>query len=160
MTDINEGVCPCGSGKTLGQCCGMAISGEKPAETAEALMRSRYTAYSLGDEAYLLASWYPQTRPESLDLELANLTWTGLEIVQCQAGGPGDLRGLVEFVAHYDKGGRQGQVHETSRFQKQAGVWLYVDGDLKTIDKPGRNAPCPCGSGKKYKRCCGSASSA
>lgn len=159
MTDVKEAMCPCGSGKTLDQCCRLAISGERPAETAQALMRSRYTAYTLGEEAYLLASWHPQTRPASLDLELADLVWTGLEIVQCQAGEASDQRGVVEFIAHYEKGGRQGQVHETSRFEKQAEAWLYVDGDLKTDQKPGRNAPCPCGSGKKYKRCCGSASS-
>lgn len=155
MTDVNEAPCPCGSGKALGQCCGPAISGQHPAETAEALMRSRYTAYTLGEEAYLLASWHPQTRPASLDLDASDLTWTGLDIVHCQAGTLSDQRGVVEFIAHYDKGGRQGQVHESSRFKKQAGAWMYFDGDLKTAEKPGRNAPCPCGSGKKYKRCCG-----
>lgn len=152
-----ESLCPCGSGKEFGACCGRYIGGV-PAPTAEALMRSRYTAYFLGDEAYLRHTWHSATRPESVDIQNGP-EWTGLEIRSTGAGGEPDEHGLVEFVARYVADGRPGALHESSRFLREDGRWVYVDGEIHRSpgqgEKVGRNAPCPCGSGRKFKRCCG-----
>lgn len=148
--------CPCGSGRTFGGCCGRYLGG-LPAPTAEALMRSRYTAYYLGDEDYLRRTWHSSTRPESLEME-AGPTWTSLEICATEEGAEADERGRVEFVARYVAEGRPGTLHESSRFLREEGRWVYVDGELYQQPgegKVGRNAPCPCGSGRKFKRCCG-----
>jgi SEC-C motif-containing protein len=147
--------CPCGSEKRLSDCCGRLLAGE-PADTAEALMRSRYSAYVLGNADYLLQSWHPSSRPDTIDLA-EGLQWTGLTIRACRAGGPADSEGTVEFLAHYVAGGRRGSLHETSRFVRENGHWLYLDGDIHEPGKTGtvgRNQACPCGSGKKFKRCC------
>jgi SEC-C motif-containing protein len=120
-------------------------------------MRSRFTAFVLGDSAYLLASWHPSTRPVELDLGDDATEWQGLTILSAEAGMQGDIKGVVEFAARYCRQEREGVLHERSRFLFETGKWFYLDGDIQP-DKPsrtGRNAPCPCGSGKKYKRCCG-----
>lgn len=94
-------------------------------------MRSRYSAYVRGEEAYLLATWHASTRPPSLDLaEDAATKWLGLEIKRTEAGGEQDQRGLVEFVARYKVGGRAHRLHEVSRFVREDGRWYYVDGDV------------------------------
>lgn len=120
-------------------------------------MRSRYTAFTRGDAAYLLATWHVSTRPAQLDLAADPVAWQRLDIRQTQAGGPEDARGKVAFVAHYLAGGQPGTLQENSRFVRENGRWLYVDGQIGESQpaQTGRNAPCPCGSGKKYKRCCG-----
>ena len=146
--------CPCGSGLCLGDCCLPLISGRAAAVSALALMRSRYTAYVLGRVDYLSASWHPATRPQQLELG-GNIEWLGLEVLSCKAGLEGDTKGSVEFVARYQQQDRKGQAHENSRFVREQGVWLYLDGDLKTAAVTGRNDPCTCGSGKKFKKCCG-----
>lgn len=153
MSD-NE-LCHCGSGHLSEECCLQYMSGPLNAPTAEALMRSRYTAYVLGDEAYLLTSWFHATRPEKLNLQQANINWSGLTICKTQGGKAGDQRGVVEFIAKYVEAGKAAQVHESSRFIYQQGRWFYVDGDLISENKIARNAECSCGSGKKFKRCCG-----
>ena len=121
--------CPCGSGRAFGACCGPALSGERPAPTAEALMRSRYTAFTLHDTAYLLASWHPSTRPQDLALaEHPPPKWIGLEV---RAHRPlAEDRAEVEFLARCRIGGRAQRLHETSRFVREDGRWYYVDGDL------------------------------
>lgn len=119
--------CPCGSGATYAACCGPLVRAEALAETAEALMRSRYTAYALGDAEHLLRTWHPRTRPVTLDLH-DNPTWTGLVVVATEGGGPGEVEGVVEFRAHWSAGGRSGELHEASRFERRAGRWFYVDG--------------------------------
>ena len=155
MSTNNElNVCPCGSGLDITECCQKIIDGKTPATTAEALMRSRYSAYVQADEAYLLATWHESTRPELLDLSSSGLVWTGLKVIRCTNGLSGDSRGMVEFIASYQLNGKDGQVHEMSRFVFEQGRWFYLDGDLQQ-QKVARNAACPCGSGKKYKRCCG-----
>ncbi|RLK49622.1 YchJ family protein [Microbacterium telephonicum] len=121
--------CPCGGGARFGDCCGPVLAGT-PARTAEALMRSRYTAFALGDAAHLADSWHPGTRPESLDLE-AGLRWVGLEIVDVVAGQPGDRRGVVEFRARWRQGRDAGELHERSRFAFQSGRWWYLDGAVR-----------------------------
>lgn len=120
-------------------------------------MRSRYTAFVLGATDHLQGTWHPSTRLAYLDMENAP-QWTGLEIRRTVGGGEADDRGTVEFVARYRTNGRPGALHETSRFLREDGRWYYVDGDIHEAPcarTPSRNAPCPCGSGKKYKRCCG-----
>lgn len=121
-------------------------------------MRSRYTAYTLGREGYLLASWHATTRPASIDAA-AGPEWLGLEVIDCRGGAQGEAVGEVEFRARYRDRGQPGALHERSRFCSEAGQWFYLDGTLfppTDVPQAGRNAPCPCGSGKKYKRCCAS----
>lgn len=120
--------CPCGSGNTYNQCCRQYHDG-KAAPTAEALMRSRYSAYVLRNGAYLHRSWHTTTRPNKKGLmQLPPTEWLGLEIVRTEQGGEQDATGLVEFIARYQDGGQTGQLHETSRFVKESGRWYYVDG--------------------------------
>ena len=149
-----DSLCPCGTGLKLTDCCLPRITGTAPAMTAEALMRSRYSAYVLANVDYLAASWHASTRPEKLDVS-GNIEWLGLDILACKAGLVADIKGTVEFIARYNQHGVAAAVRECSRFVKEQGTWFYVDGDLKTAAEPGRNAPCQCGSGKKYKKCCG-----
>jgi SEC-C motif-containing protein len=121
--------CPCGSGKDLAHCCGPFIAGEAQPQTAEALMRSRYTAYVLARSDYLTATWHATTRRNNVGLDPA-VRWLGLEIIRTEAGGPADREGVVEFVAHYKIAGRAYRLHEASRFLRRGGQWLYVHGDL------------------------------
>jgi SEC-C motif domain protein len=132
--------CPCSSGDTYGACCGRyhaalrapGGTSSSGAPTAEALMRSRYSAFVVGDAGYLLATWHPSTRPQGLDLD-DDVEWRRLDVVRTEAGGPFDETGVVEFVAHHrsrlDPGAR-GRLHETSGFVREDGRWLYVDGRL------------------------------
>ncbi|BAK77943.1 SEC-C motif domain protein [Pseudogulbenkiania sp. NH8B] len=126
-------LCPCGSRHPYADCCGLFIEHpECGAPTAEALMRSRYTAYTLGCETYLLATWQEATRPAGLDLadDAGKVKWLGLDIRRTEQGGVNDQTGIVEFVAHYKVGGRAHRLHETSRFQRDDGRWFYLDGAL------------------------------
>lgn len=161
--------CPCGSGLALAACCGPYLDRMVPAPTAEALMRSRYAAYARGDMDYLGKTLLPRKRAgfsiEATRAFCADVTWTGLTVLRTEAGGPDDETGVVEFVAHYEKAGEPQELHEVSRFKKKGGSWFYVDGQDGSVPQApapaqpapgvGRNSPCPCGSGKKYKRCCG-----
>ena len=120
--------CPCGAPLPLHQCCGRVHAGTAPAATAEALMRSRYSAFALGDRAYLLRSWHPTTRPADLTLDPGR-RWTHLEILSTTGGGLLHAEGTVEFRAHYRTAdGRPGSMHETSRFVRENGHWVYLDG--------------------------------
>lgn len=118
--------CPCLSGLTYGECCGRAHAGE-PAATAEALMRSRFSAFALGDVDYLLHTWHPHTRPGTLELD-ADLRWYRLDIGAVSAGGPLDHAGEVEFTAYYRSPEGAGSQHEHSHFTREGGRWLYRDG--------------------------------
>jgi SEC-C motif-containing protein len=95
------------------------------------------------------------TRPQELRLATQELVWSGLEVLGCRAGQPGDKAGRVAFIARYRQQGKPGELRENSRFVFENGRWCYVDGDLSANKKAGRNDPCPCGSGKKFKKCCG-----
>lgn len=121
--------CPCGSGRAYEACCGRYHAGE-PAPDAECLMRSRYSAYVRGLEAYLFATWHPSTRPASLGLDAEpRPQWLGLTV---KAHTPlDDSHATVEFVARYKLNGRAFRLHEVSRFERQAGRWLYVDGQMR-----------------------------
>ena len=120
--------CPCGSGKPYSDCCEPLISGAQTAASPEALMRSRYTAYTLGRGDYLHETWHPTTRRGELDLG-EPVSWLGLKILRTEDGGVTDSRGLVEFVARYRVEGRAHRLHEISRFQRRRGRWVYVDGE-------------------------------
>jgi SEC-C motif-containing protein len=156
--------CPCGLGESLETCCGPFIQGKEKPPTAEKLMRSRYTAYATGEVEYIGRTHHPKDR-EQFDREAAlrwskESTWHGIQIVSVQKGGTTDDEGFVEFVANYDVRGQMQRHHERSRFQRVDGDWYYVDGEMvkqtpfrKTSPEIGRNDPCPCGSGKKYKHC-------
>lgn len=119
--------CPCGSGAVRGLCCGPYLDGDAIAPTAEALMRSRYTAFVEERRDYLLRTWAEETRPEALDLD-PRQRWLGLSIRATYAGGVADDVGEVEFVARSRVGGRGLRLHERSRFRRANGQWVYVDG--------------------------------
>ena len=162
MSDsTDEKGCPCGSGEAFEACCGPYLSGEAVAPTAETLMRSRFTAYARQAFDYLTESWHSTTRPPELRAgDEAHVEWTRLEVLDRVAGGEGDEEGEVEFIAHYRLDGKPAQIRERSRFVREEGRWYYVDGHeppRRNPAKVGRNEPCPCGSGKKYKKCCGAA---
>ncbi|TXK17035.1 YchJ family protein [Homoserinibacter sp. GY 40078] len=120
--------CPCGSGRAFAVCCGAILSGGA-AVTAEALMRSRFTAFARGDAAYLLRSWHPSTRPGSLDVD-PEVQWRRLQIVDTVRGGEHDEDGVVEFRASFRGPEGAGLLHERSRFVRVGGRWVYVDGEV------------------------------
>jgi SEC-C motif-containing protein len=115
--------CPCGLGLAYAECCGPAHDGTPPA-TAEGLMRSRYTAFALGDPEYLLRSWDPATRPAAVEPD-PGVRWTGLDVLETSGGGLLDTEGVVEFVAHFRDNGQAGNVRERSRFIRRDGAWVY-----------------------------------
>jgi SEC-C motif domain protein len=119
--------CPCGSGTDVDECCGPLLRGERQAHTAEELMRSRYSAYASGHADHLFRTWHPRTRPADVAVG-ADVVWTGLEVLDTDAGGADDDRGEVEFSARFTASGRNGVLHERSRFERRAGRWFYVDG--------------------------------
>jgi len=155
--------CPCGSGSDFDACCGPYIDGQA-APTAETLMRSRYCAYTLNNQAYLIETLAPESREEEeLEAEQAsdsNVKWQGLEIRHTSEGGENDETGTVEFVAKYKVGDKPGVHHERSNFRREEGRWVCIGGEInpkqeqRIVTKVGRNDPCPCGSGKKFKKCC------
>lgn len=125
--------CPCGSGDTFDACCGPVLRQERRAATAQALMRSRFTAFAARDLEHLLRTWHPRTRParaELADSLAQEVRWLRLEVHATAEGGPFDDAGTVEFTAYSKSAeGRQEQ-HEISRFVREGGTWLYLDGDL------------------------------
>lgn len=155
-------LCPCGSRQNADDCCISIINGKKTAETPVQLMRSRYAAYKLGLADYVLESWHSGTAPGELRLD-GSTQWTGLKIISAsKISKECSLEvGYVEFIASYLINGAPGFMHERSRFVKERGYWRYIDGEqIETaaqynMSKTGRNDPCVCGSGKKYKKCCG-----
>jgi len=153
--------CPCGSDTPQEQCCDPYLKGQAIPPTAEALMRSRYVAYTQNNNEYIIETWHASTRPEDTNpADDSNVEWLGLQILRTEDGTPDDNKGIVEFRARCRVKGEAGGVDEASEFVKENGRWFYVDGfsiqPVKTRHlKIGRNDPCSCGSGKKYKRCCG-----
>jgi len=161
--------CPCGSGADLDECC-RPILGGAPAPTAEALMRSRYTAFVRGDRDHIenTYAWEARAReardnvlrPGVTDA-LPSVEWVGLKIFDIFRGGVDDDAGMVEFAARYRKDGALLVHRERSNFRREDGRWVYVDGDVipkvapEQVGKTGRNQPCPCRSVKKFKKCCG-----
>lgn len=128
MVDV---ICPCGSGDELAECCGPVLAGERPAATAEQVMRSRFTAFALGDAEYLVHSWVPETRPDRVTID-PDQQWTKLEIIDTVDGRELAATGVVEFRAHYERAGEPGSLHERSNFRRHQGRWVYVDGAVGT----------------------------
>jgi len=165
------GLCPCGSGLAYTECCQPLIAGTKLPSTAEALMRSRYSAYAKCEIDYIVDTCSPSERSEEkISVKetrkwAEESTWLGLEIVSTEKGGPQDDKGTVEFKAHYEREGKKEVHHERAAFERlgRDKRWYYASGKMvvetvrRETPKVGRNDPCPCGSGKKYKQCCGKA---
>ena len=154
-------LCPCGSGRNLEDCCGAVIAGA-PAATPEALMRSRYTAFVLGKLDHIDRSNAPEIRDDfnraEAERSVQECEWQGLEVMQATEDGD---TGTVEFMARFNRGGQTFVQHELASFCRRDGAWLYLSGKIspgppqRRFTKTGRNDPCTCGSGRKYKKCCG-----
>ncbi len=128
-TDRTSAPCPCDSGQLYGVCCAPLHTGT-PAASAEALMRSRYSAYVMRMGDYLLSSWHPKTRPPAMDFNPAITTrWLGLEIVRHAQTNADNA--VVEYIARWREGGHRAQkLHEISKFQRVDGNWFYLSGDI------------------------------
>ena len=122
----NPGLCPCESALAYAGCCGELHSGRVLAQSALQLMRSRYSAFTLGDADYLVKSWHPDTRPASVTIDESQ-RWIGLKIKTVSHGGADEGEGSVEFVARYKVQGKAYRLHENSRFRKLDGRWYYLD---------------------------------
>jgi len=145
-------------------CCGPLISGDDQAETAEALMRARYSAYVTGDVDFIISTQKDdgdETDRAATEAWSRESTWLGLEIVNVQDGQAIHDNGKVEFIARYSHKEDEQAHHEEAEFEKKDGAWRFVDAKMKnstfkrTTPKVKPNQPCPCGSGKKFKKCCG-----
>lgn len=158
--------CYCGSGIPYAACCEPVLAGVKAAPTAEALMRARYSAHAVNAFDFLEESLHSSTR-EAVDREKMrewseSVTWEGMEVHGAEAGGEGDEEGKVSFTAKYSVNGAGQELREDAVFVRENGAWRYLDGNVhghtpyrRETAKVGRNEPCPCGSGKKFKKCCG-----
>lgn len=158
--------CPCGSGRDYADCCQPFIQGDQNATTAEALMRSRYTAHVKGEIDYIYDTTHPSKQSGVNRKEVEDWSrksqWQSFEIVQIEEGGAEDTQGTVEFVATYRLKEKPVRHHEIAEFKKSNDRWYFFDGKaprpqtiIRQSPKVGRNDPCSCGSGKKYKKCCG-----
>ncbi|MBL8732708.1 MAG: YchJ family protein [Planctomycetes bacterium] len=158
--------CPCTSGKEFAVCCEPIITQQVKAQTAEQLMRSRYSAYALGHLDWIVDSQSPDGRQfvdkNATEQWSKRATWHRMEVLAVKDGGPDDTEGFVDFKAYYTIGGEDITHHEVASFRKEDGTWYFVDGvevkprPFKRLEKKvGPNEPCPCGSGKKHKKCCG-----
>ena len=163
--------CPCGSGARYSACCKPYHTGAAQPPTAEALMRARYSAFATSNADYIRDTLHPRARKDHDDDAVRRWAkeseWLGFEIVETRAGGVDDTRGTVEFIAHYKVNGEVNDHHERAEFARVDGRWTFVDGKqlagqpvVREAPKVGRNDPCPCGSGKKYKQCHGRAGAA
>lgn len=158
--------CPCGSTRAFSECCQNIIKGDSRADTAEALIRARYTAHTTGDMDFILATHHPSTRSDIDEAATrrwaSESTWLGLEILNVDGGSAEDSSARIEFMARYrDAARRRHTHHERGVFEKYHGQWYFRDAEVPDVDqfrrnkpKQGRNDPCACGSGKKYKKCC------
>lgn len=148
--------CACGTGKVYSDCCGVFIDHIKIPSTPEELMRSRYTAYSQANIDYIMQTMKSPASngfdPESARQWANNISWAGLDVLRTSHD---STHGIVEFIAYYYLDNKKHKLHEVSEFQFEKGKWYYVDGIQPDDKKIGRNDICPCGSQKKYKKCCG-----
>lgn len=148
-------LCPCGSAIEYSLCCQRYLSGGELAPSPAHLMRSRYCAFVKKDADYLVRTWHPTCQASAFRDDIQNgfarTEWLGLTVLATEAGrSPNE--GFVSFVARFRENSKNGAIIERSRFLKENGQWYYIDGARPLI---GRNDPCPCGSGKKFKKCCG-----
>lgn len=158
--------CPCGTEQEFSDCCEPYIQGKQKAETAERLLRSRYSAFTQMEMDYVLNTHDPKTRHEA-DMEAnknwaESVDWMGLDVVGITGGGKKDQEAYIEFKAYYEDDEGEQEHHELSEFRKYNGKWYFVKAQhphsetyVREEPKIGRNDPCVCGSGKKYKKCCG-----
>jgi len=159
--------CPCGSGRTYDSCCEPFISGQALPPTAEALMRSRYSAFTVKAIDYLYQSRLPDQRVDVNRSMLENWAnaaqWQGLEIHSIEGDGPDRTEAIMDFSAHFRMAERKLVHREVATFRREGGRWYYVNGRLgaaapsgpvRAATAAGRNDPCPCGSGRKFKKCC------
>ncbi|HEX5883171.1 MAG TPA: YchJ family protein [Pyrinomonadaceae bacterium] len=163
MTEDNQ-ICPCGSGVPFADCCEPIINGTRESQTAEELMRARYSAFVTGAIDFIVGSTHSRTRKE-IDLSFIRewsqtSTWRGLQILEIKQ--VNDNKAFVSFEAHFTQNEKDQTHREKALFERESGQWRFVSGDeLKNptvryeTPRPGRNDPCPCGSGKKYKKCHG-----
>jgi len=163
MIDNNQD-CPCGSGSRFADCCEQVINGERESQSAEELMRARYAAFAAGAIDFVVATTHSRTRRE-IDIPFIRewsqtSTWRGLQIIETK---PVDEdKAYVSFEAQFTQHGKDQSHKEKSLFEREDGKWRFVTGEeLKNptvryeTPRTGRHEPCPCGSGKKYKKCCG-----
>ncbi|REG81820.1 YchJ family protein [Marinomonas pollencensis] len=167
----NPILCPCGTAKNYQDCCGVYHQNPGSAPTAEALMRSRYSAFARNDIDYIQATQRlcedtSESDTQAIKEENSATKWLELTILDCQQGQVTDDTGSVTFCARFVEGSQQGELTEKSLFEKRNDQWFYVSGSHEVSTAPpvkapienhkvGRNDPCVCGSGKKYKKCCG-----
>jgi SEC-C motif-containing protein len=153
--------CPCGSGRAYGACCEPVLSLSRVAATAEELMRARYTAHVVGNQLFLHNSYDGTAKLPFVPDEVAPTEhWTRLVVHEHAPGRTPDIA-YVDFSAYYTQDGGEGVLHEKAEFKRRDGRWIYTKAvrlgpaPVRSAGpKPGRNDPCPCGSGKKYKHCC------
>ena len=158
--------CPCGSDISYAECCQPIIQNTRNADTAESLMRARYSAF-VNTEIDFLYNTVSEDQQKDFNYEEAtdwskNSEWKGLEIIETIEGGPEDDKGTVEFIAKFIQDKQEISHHELASFKKISGKWIFMDGIvpkpkqvIRETPKIGRNELCPCGSGKKFKKCCG-----
>lgn len=158
-------LCPCGSNKEYSECCEPYIKGDKIPETAEALLRSRYSAYTLQELDYIYETIHPEQKQhhdhKATKKWAAESKWHGFNIVDIKDGSKDDEEGIIEFTAKFTAKFETQTHHELALFKKAEDKWYFYDGEpvppetfVRSEPKVGRNDPCPCGSGKKYKKCC------
>jgi len=163
---MDKKLCPCGSGLNYSGCCEPIIKGKAKAPTAEALMRARYSAYVKHEIAFIGSSCIRKEGENDIDMEETRKwseesEWLGLKIHGTTKGASSDSEGVVDFSAFYARNGLRDEHRESAAFKKVDGAWMYSDGSLaattivRSSPKVGRNDPCSCGSGKKFKHCCG-----
>jgi SEC-C motif domain protein len=159
-TNPRDGLCPCGSGRPFDVCCGAIHQGERLASTAEELMRARFSAHVVHDFKFLHESYEETARkPFVPDEQEATTEWTRLAVHAHEPGATPDIA-YVDFSAYGKENGAEVVLHEKAQFRRHDGKWLYQKAvrlgpaPVKAAPKVGRNDPCPCGSGKKYKHCC------
>jgi SEC-C motif-containing protein len=153
--------CPCGSGRTFAECCEPLLKGQRSAATAEELMRSRFTAHVTRDYRYLHRTYRStMSQPYREEKDTTDIAWTRLVVHSHELGATPDLA-FVDFSAYFADENAEHALHERSEFRRLNGEWIYTrpvrTGPAPTksaAPKVGRNEPCPCGSGKKYKHCC------
>jgi SEC-C motif domain protein len=151
--------CPCGSGFALEACCLPYLQGQSNAPSAEALMRSRYTAHTRVDIPYLIATCHTSLQPsqdaKGIESWCNGVIFVKLEVLETKAGLPQDTSGTVRFRAWFVENGKMKGLQERSRFEREQGKWTYHSGQHNRNTVPSPNDACPCGSGSKYKKCHG-----
>ncbi len=149
--------CYCGNTTPYSDCCQPIHKDHHNAQTPEQLMRARYSAHVVGLVDFVVNTYYPSCEAESEREAIADSVqsdWQKLEVISTQKGSHSD-EGFVHFKAYFKQDGKEYCLEERSRFLRENRLWYYIDGVFPQQTKVGRNDPCICGSGKKYKKCCG-----